>query len=122
MSFLPKPWATTRSDGSSSNTAAASRSCSPKPRVGSRSAGSCTNTAAASEVFIIRQNQSKDNPIIFYANLKTPSGFFEAGNFYLINNDIVYVNSSSTTRWNKVISQFFPFSTLLNSIDNLTTD
>ena len=60
--------------------------------------------------------------MIFYANLKTPSGFLEAGNFFLINNDIVYVNSSSTARWNKVISQFFPFSTFLNSIDKLTSD
>jgi len=81
-----------------------------------------TNTAAASEVFIIRQSQPLDEPMIFYANLKTPSGFLEAGNFFLINNDIVYVNSSSTARWNKVISQFFPFSTFLNSIDNLITD
>jgi len=81
-----------------------------------------TNTASASEVFIIRQSRSAENPIIFHANLKTPSGFLEAGNFFLINNDIVYVNSSGTARWNRVISQFFPFSTFLNSIDNLTTD
>ena len=81
-----------------------------------------TNTAAASEVFIIRQNMSGEDPLIFHANLKNPSSFIEAGNFYLINNDIVYVNSSGTTRWNKVISQFFPFSTFLNSIDNLTSN
>ena len=79
-----------------------------------------TNTAAASEVFIIRQGSFNKEPIIYHANLKTPSSFVEAGNFYLINNDIVYVNSSGTTRWNKVISQFFPFSTFLNSIDNLS--
>lgn len=81
-----------------------------------------TNTAEASEVFIIRQNNSAEEPLIFHADLKNPSNFIEAGNFYLKNNDIVYVNSSGTTRWNKVISQFFPFSTFLNSIDNLTTD
>ena len=39
-----------------------------------------------------------------------------------MNNDIVYVNASGTARWNKVISQFFPFSSFLNSIDNLTND
>ncbi len=81
-----------------------------------------TNTAEASEVFIIRQNSSGDDPVIFYADLKNPSSFIEAGNFYLTNNDIVYVNASGTTRWNKVISQFFPFSTLLNSIDNLRSE
>ena len=81
-----------------------------------------TNTAEASEVFIIRQNGEVDNPLIFHANLENPSSFIEAGNFYLQNNDVVYVNASGTTRWNKVISQFFPFSSFLNSIDNLTSD
>ena len=81
-----------------------------------------TNTAAASEVFIIRQNWTGEDPLIYYANLKNPSSFIEAGNFYLKNNDIVYVNASGTTRWNKVISQFFPFSSFLNSVDNLTSD
>ena len=38
---------------------------------------------------------------------------------YLKNEDIIYVNAKGTTRWNRVISQFFPFSTFLNSIDNL---
>jgi polysaccharide export outer membrane protein len=81
-----------------------------------------TNTAAASEVFIIRQNIASEEPLIFHADLRNPSNFIEAGNFYLTNNDIVYVNSSGTTRWTKVISQFFPFSTFLNSIDNLSSD
>lgn len=81
-----------------------------------------TNTAAASEVFIVRQSIAGEEPLIFHADLRNPTGFIEAGNFYLANNDIVYVNSSGTTRWNKVISQFFPFSTFLNSIDNLTSD
>lgn len=81
-----------------------------------------TNTAEASEVFIIRKNMPGEDPLIFHADLKTPSNFIEAGNFYLANNDIVYVNSSGTTRWNKVISQFFPFSTFLNSIDNLSSN
>jgi len=79
-----------------------------------------TNTAAASEVFIIRKNNEGEDPTIYHADLKNPSNFIGAGNFYLTNNDIVYVNSSGTTRWNKVISQFFPFSSFLNSIDNLT--
>lgn len=81
-----------------------------------------TNTSEASEVFIIRQNSVGDEPLIFYADLGNPSSFIKAGNFYLTNGDIVYVNSSGTTRWNKVISQFFPFSSFLNSVDNLVSD
>lgn len=81
-----------------------------------------TNTAEGTEVFIIRQNSVGEDPLIFHADLKNPAAFIEAGNFYLKNNDIVYVNASGTTRWNKVISQFFPFSSFLNSIENLTSD
>ena len=86
------------------------------------SLGLNTNTAEASEVFIIRQGLDGRDPLIFRADLENPSSFIDANNFYLKNNDIVYVNASGTTRWNKVISQFFPFSTFLNSIDNLTSD
>lgn len=81
-----------------------------------------TNTAQASEVFIIRQSGPGEDPLIFHADLKNPSSFIEAGNFYLTHNDIVYVNSSGTTRWNKVISQFFPFSSFLNSVDRLVSN
>jgi len=82
--------------------------------------GLSTNTASGSEVFIIRQGANGNSPRIFKANLSSPAGFLDAGKFYLADNDIVYVNAKGTTRWNRVISQFFPFSTFLNSIDNLT--
>ena len=74
------------------------------------------NTASASDVFIIRHSAAGEDPLIFYANLKNPSNFIEAGNFYLKNNDIIYVNASGTTRWTKVISQFFPFQSLVVSL------
>lgn len=86
------------------------------------SKGLNVNTASGSEVFVIRQSNESGGPYIFHANLKNPSGFINAGKFYLLDNDIIYVNSSSTARWNKVISQFFPFSSFLNSVDNLTSD
>jgi len=76
------------------------------------------NTAEGSEVFVIRQNLENE-PVIYLADLSSPAGFLAAGEFYLADNDIVYVNSKGTTRWNRVISQFFPFSSFLNSVDNL---
>ena len=87
-----------------------------------QSFGLSTNTSNGSEVFIIRQSSIDDDPYIFVADLSSPSGFISAGNFYLSNNDIVYVNAKGTTRWNRVISQFFPFSSFLNSVDNLISD
>ena len=76
------------------------------------------NTGDGSNVFIIR-NRAGQDPRIFRANLDSPKGFVDANNFYLEDNDIVFVNSKGTTRWNRVISQFFPFSSFLNSIDRL---
>ncbi len=86
-----------------------------------RGKGINTNTSEGEDVFIIRQQNQKE-PKIFRANLSSPIGFFGAGNFYLADNDIVYVNAKGTTRWNRVISQFFPFSSFLNSVDNLIDD
>ncbi len=85
------------------------------------SKGLNTNTSEGEDVFVIRQ-VSYENPQIFRVDLSSPSGFISAGNFYLTDNDIVYVNAKGTTRWNRVISQFFPFSSFLNSIDNLVDD
>ena len=85
------------------------------------SKGLNTNTSEGEDVFVIRQNSIQE-PQIFRVNLSSPSGFLSAGNFYLADNDIVYVNAKGTTRWNRVISQFFPFSSFLNSIDNLVDD
>ena len=78
------------------------------------------NTANGGEVFVIRQSNDNSPPRIFIADLSSPAGFLSAGSFYLSDNDVVYVNAKGTTRWNRVISQFFPFSSFLNSIDNLS--
>ncbi len=85
------------------------------------SKGLNTSTSEGEDVFVVRQIPSQD-PQIFRVDLSSPSGFFSAGNFYLTENDIVYVNAKGTTRWNRVISQFFPFSSFLTSIDNLVSD
>ena len=85
------------------------------------SKGLNTNTSEGEDVFVIRQIPSQD-PQIYRVDLSSPSGFLSAGGFYLTENDIVYVNAKGTTRWNRVISQFFPFSSFLNSIDNLVDD
>ncbi len=85
------------------------------------SRGLNTNTSKGEDVFVIRQIPNQD-PQIYRVDLSSPSGFLSAGNFYLVANDIIYVNAKGTTRWNRVISQFFPFSSFLNSVDNLLDD
>ena len=55
----------------------------------------------------------------FRADFSSPATFLNASSFYLASQDIIYVNANGTARWNRVISQFFPFSSFLNSVDNL---
>ena len=77
-------------------------------------------TSNSTEIYIIRGNSKVEIlPSIYKADLSSPNGFIEASNFYLEDNDVVYVNAKGTTRWNKVVSQFFPFSSFLNSVDRL---
>ncbi len=81
-----------------------------------------TETSEGSQVYIVRQLKEVNFAVIYRANLDSPAGFAAANNFYLEDNDIIYVNASRTTRWNRVISQFFPFSSFLNSVDSLLQD
>lgn len=78
------------------------------------------NTSNSSEVYVIRQADGINGlPRIFRADFSSPATFLNASSFYLAPQDIVYVNANGTARWNRVISQFFPFSSFLNSVDNL---
>ena len=69
-----------------------------------------TRTSEGREIFVIRQPINGNPYIIYKADIGSPSGFLHANEFYLSNNDIVYVNAKGITRWNRVITQFFPFS------------
>ena len=84
--------------------------------------GLSTTTSDASDVYVIRQINENMEPKIFRADMSSPSAFLIASEFYLMSGDIVYVNANGTTQWNRVISQFFPFSSFINSIDNLIED
>lgn len=77
------------------------------------------NTSDSSEIYLMRQPTENAQPEIYRADLSDPAGILNASNFYLADNDVVYVNAKGTTRWNKVVSQFFPFSSFLNSVDRL---
>ena len=66
-----------------------------------------TNSSDPAEVYIVRQGIDVDSARIFKADLSSPSAFIDASNFICKMGDIVYVNAKGTTRWNRVVSQFF---------------
>lgn len=87
-----------------------------------RAGGLSNQTANGSQVYIIRKPNNIDEARIFQINLKSPSGFVLASDFMLYPQDIVYVGPANIARWNRVISQFFPFASLLNAVDSLQQD
>ena len=81
-----------------------------------------SNTSEPREVFVIRQEENIQDSKIYQIDLSSPSSFIISSEFYLKEKDIVFVNAKGITRWNRVISQFFPFSTFLNSVNNLNNE
>ncbi len=84
-----------------------------------RSGGLSSSTASGSQVYIIRKAHNLNEARIFKLDLNSPAGFILAGEFRLEPQDIVFVGPANIARWNRVIAQFFPFTTFLNTVDNL---
>ena len=75
-------------------------------------------TSKSTDVFLVR-SKDESEPKIYKVNLKNPSGFILANQFYVKPQDVIFVGASSITRWNRVISQLFPFTSFLNQIDQI---
>jgi protein involved in polysaccharide export with SLBB domain len=69
-------------------------------------------------VFVIRQD-SEGGGSVYKANFNNASEFIIAGEFTLIPGDIIFVGAADITKWNRFISQLFPFASFLNQVDNL---
>ena len=84
-----------------------------------RSGGLSSSTASGSQVYIIRKAHNLNEARIFKLDPNSPAGFILAGEFRLEPQDVVFVGPANIARWNRVIAQFFPFTTFLNTVDNL---
>lgn len=74
-------------------------------------------TANASKVFIIRDYGNE--PEILFINLKNINSIALAKKVTLFPGDIVFVSTSSLTKWNRFLSQIFPFATFINQVDQI---
>ena len=70
-------------------------------------------------VFVIRKDYEGNSGTVFRADFRDASEFVIAGEFILIPGDIVFVGAADITKWNRFISQLFPFASFLNQVDNL---
>lgn len=83
------------------------------------SKGLNSNTANAAKIYVVRDNLNTRATDIYYVDMQTVTSFALANRFEMYPNDIVYVDPTGLTRWNRVISALLPSTTALRSFSTL---
>ncbi|WP_228730789.1 polysaccharide biosynthesis/export family protein [Psychrobacter sp. TAE2020] len=73
-------------------------------------------TANAAKIYIVRNNSGYQLTDIYYVNMQTITNLALANRFEMQPNDIVYVDPTGLTRWNRVINSLLPSSTAIRSL------
>ena len=72
-------------------------------------------------VFLIRKESKEDNiPTVYQLPLASVHSMLLAEQFEVRPRDIIYVTTTSSIRWNRILTQLVPTLTLVNTITNLT--
>ncbi len=78
------------------------------------SSGLNANTANAAKVYVIRDDPRYTRTNIYYVDMQTMTNFALANRFEMQANDIVYVDATGLTRWNRIISALLPSTSAIN--------
>lgn len=73
-------------------------------------------TANAAKIYVVRDNPGYQLTDIYYVNMQTITNLALASRFEMHPNDIVYVDPTGLTRWNRVINSLLPSSTAIRSL------
>lgn len=83
------------------------------------SRGLNASTADAAKIYIVRDNKEAHYTNIYYVDMQTITSFALANRFEMQPNDIVYVDPTGLTRWNRIISAILPSTSAANLISGL---
>lgn len=76
-------------------------------------------TANAAKVYVVRDNPEYQRTNIYYVDMQTITNFAIANRFEMQPNDILYVDPTGLTRWNRVISAILPSTSAINTLSGL---
>lgn len=76
-------------------------------------------SASAARIFVMRTDLNTKTSTIYHLNLSSFGNLALANQFQMQKNDIVYIDATGLTRWQRVINQIIPFSSALYSFDQL---
>ena len=72
-------------------------------------------------IFVVRKESKDDTiPTVYQLSLASVHSMLLAEQFEVRPRDIIYVTTTSSIRWNRVLNQLIPSLTLVNTISNLT--
>ena len=83
------------------------------------SSGLNSNTANAAKIYIVRDNLHTRTTDIYYVDMQTITSFALANRFEMHSNDIIYVDPTGLTRWNRVLSSLLPSTSAIRSFTGL---
>lgn len=74
-------------------------------------------SASAGRIYVLRSKDQKTS--VYHLNLTNLADFGLASQFSIRSNDIIYVDATGLTRWQRIINQMLPFSSALYNMDRL---
>ena len=83
------------------------------------SSGLNNETANAAKVYIVRDNAEYRYTNIYYIDMQTITSLALANRFEMQANDIIYVDPTGLTRWNRIISAILPSTSAVTSLSGL---
>lgn len=75
-----------------------------------------SSTADAAKIYIVRDNPDYQRTNIYYVDMRTITSFALANRFEMQPNDILYVDPTGLTRWNRVLSAILPSNSLISGL------
>ncbi|MDA3440673.1 polysaccharide biosynthesis/export family protein [Acinetobacter bereziniae] len=76
-------------------------------------------SASAARIYVMRTNLDTKQSTIYHLNLSSLGNLALANQFAMQKNDIVYIDATGLTRWQRIMNQIIPFSSALYSFDQL---
>lgn len=76
-------------------------------------------SASAAKIYVMRTDLSTKQSTVYHLNLSSFGNLGLANQFQMKKNDIVYIDATGLTRWQRIVNQIIPFSSALYSFDQL---
>lgn len=73
------------------------------------------SSASAARIYVMRTNPDSRASTIYQLNLASIGNFALANQFQMQKNDIVYIDATGLTRWQRVVGQIVPFASAIYS-------